>query len=55
MEACRIDRELYGGLRALSCRILEWDQGGAQDAVLRGACDIAQPLPFLGSEGGDID
>ncbi len=55
MEVCRIDRKLHGGLCSLSRRILERDQGGVQDAVLRGAFDIAQALPFVGGEGGDID
>jgi hypothetical protein len=55
MEMCGIDCKLHGGLRALSRRILERDQGAAQNAVLRGAFDIAQALPFVGSEGGDID
>src|SRR5207237_6172289 len=55
VEAGRIDRKLHGGLRALARRILERDQGSAQDAVLRGAFDIAQALTFVGSEGGDID
>ena len=34
---------------------MQRDQGAAQDAILRAAFDLGEALPFLGSEGGDVD
>ena len=50
-----MDRKLQGGLGTLSRRIVERDQDGVQDAVLRSAFDFTQAFTFVGSEGGDID
>ena len=55
MELRRVDRELDGGLRAVPRRVLERDERRRQDAVLRGALDLAQALAFVRGEGGDED